>query len=138
MNIFHIIFKNSRYTSALISIFSIIVGMTYIIELYGETEAMIGNWGLRSVSIGILLFAITNVEYNNISRIILIFIIVFILMLQVPPISLWFVFGVPEFLLTSNVIAHWSFTLPHMMIFILCIINILQIKNNVIPKKISK
>lgn len=124
--------KKPKSHSIIIGIISIIVGLMYVIGVYGATEAEVGYWGLLSVLLGILLIVISFLIENKLTRIILVFLSVFSLLIQILPISLWFAFhgsGISDGTPPSSFTAHWGFSIPHIIIFILCIINILKIKN---------
>jgi len=102
----------------IISILSIIVGLMYVKGIYGPTESEVVLWGFISIIIGITTAIIGN-------RSIFLNCIIYILNIgmQISPIFLWFTFhgrGISDGTPPSNFIAHWVFSLPHILILALC------------------
>ncbi|WP_432666733.1 hypothetical protein R9X47_10270 [Wukongibacter baidiensis] len=106
-----------------ISTLTIIVGLMYVNGIYGPTESEVVFWGFISIIIGIIIAVIGN------KSILLNCMLYSVnIAMQVLPISLWFTFhgrGISDGTPPSNFIAHWIFSLPHILILALCSIAIL-------------
>lgn len=112
-----------KYIHIVIGILSIIVGLTYAKGLYGPTESEVAFWGYMSIIMGIVTALIRN-------RIIILSLMICILniAMQILPISLWFSFhgrGISDGTPPSDFIAHWGFSLPHILILALSSIVVL-------------
>lgn len=109
---------NLKYFYTAISILSIIVGLTYVKGIYGPTESEVALWGFISITIGIIT-SIIGSKSNFLNG----FICILNIAMQILPISLWFSFhgsGISDGTPPSNFIAHWAFSLPHILILALC------------------
>lgn len=112
-----------KYIHIVIGVLSIIVGLMYAEGIYGPTESEVVFWGYISIIMGIVTALIGNrsISLNFILCILNI-------ALQISPISLWFSFhgrGISDGTPPSNFIAHWVFSLPHILILALCSIVVL-------------
>lgn len=125
----------------LIGFLSFLIGIIYIVGLYGPTEAEVGRWGIISIILGCWLMLCNLYLNKKILDKLKIIIIIIILLIQIPPIYLWFVFygrGISDGTPPSTFIAHWGYSIPHIIIVILCIISINNFIKNKLIKKIPK
>ena len=112
--------NKAKYYSILIGIMSVIVGLIYAIGVYGETEAEVGYWGFFSIIIGAILVVLPNIIWNERMKDLLSFFIIFNAIIQMPAIILWFIFhgtGISDGSPPSLFIAHWGYSIPHILIF---------------------
>lgn len=103
------------------AICSIIVSIPYIIHAYGTTEAEVVTWGMFSLAWGIILLFLSISMYEKIVTYIGFLIVGLI---QIPPIILWFIFhghGISDWTSPSSFIAHWGYSMPHIIIFLICV-----------------
>jgi len=105
-------------------IVSIMLGYSYSHELYGTTEAEVEQWGYFAQVLGfIMICLIFNAKWEFFSKLVLYLNI----LIQIPPIILWFIFhgyritDAPP-TISDQFIAHWAFSIPHILIFILCLV----------------
>lgn len=103
------------------AICSIILSIPYIIHAYGPTEAEVVTWGMFSLAWGILLLFLSMDMFEKIVTYIGFFVAGLI---QIPPIILWFIFhghGISDGTPSSSFTAHWAYSLPHIIIFLICV-----------------
>jgi hypothetical protein len=106
---------------------TILLGLPYAISLFGPTEAEIRLWRLVSLCTGIvsLLLVGTLIEQTSkAARFTLSASSLFIAALNIPPLLLWWQFhgrGISDGTPPSRFIAHWAFSLPHIVLLGLCL-----------------
>lgn len=114
-----------KYIHIVIGILSIIVGLIYAKGMYGPTESEVGVWGYMSIIMGIVI-----VITGNRSIILSLMLYILNIAMQILPISLWFSFhgrGISDGTPPSNFVAHWGFSLPHILILALSSIVVLYL-----------
>jgi len=102
-------------------IISIMLGYSYSHELYGTTEAEVEQWGYSAQVLGfIMICLIFNAKWEFFSKLLL----YLNMLIQIPPIILWFIFhgSIITDWTYSPFIAHWALSIPHILIFILCLV----------------
>jgi len=98
---------------------SISLGLAYILQTFGPTEAEVRLWGRVAICLGFALIPLTvRIRYGS-PRVIKGVASLgwgIVALLQAPPILLWFTFhgsrisdGTP----TSTFVAHWAYAIPH-------------------------
>ncbi len=124
--------KGLKIITIIIGIGNILIGLTYILGMYGPTEVEVGYWGLLSILLGVLLIGIGQIKDSRLIKMVKIFLILLIMVIQILPIVLWFEFhgyGISDGTPPSDFIAHWGYSIPHILILMLCIYNIFQIQD---------
>lgn len=103
---------------------SVLLGLPYILEVFGPTEAEVALWGQVSVFLGILLvisaFTLRRVDVR-INRFILALEFFILAFLQIPPTFFWIVLhghGMSDLPYPDQFIAHWGYSIPHMILFL--------------------
>ncbi len=113
---------NKLTLMVMVGVGSIVVGLPYMVGLFGPTEAEVGLWGLVACGLGLLLLllAIFLGERPAVwAKIILAFGYFGLALLQLLPIILWFEFhgrGISDGTPSSWFTAHWLFALPHLLL----------------------
>lgn len=101
-----------------LGILSILTGLIYMLRLYGPTESEVATWGLIAAFLGgMVVYLALNPGKN--SDINLKAVVVFLSVIQIPPIYLWFIFtgsGISDGTPQSPFVAHWLYSLPHVLI----------------------
>ena len=105
-------------------IISILLGYSYSHGLYGTLEAEVRHWGYFAQFLGfIIVCLIFNTKWGIFTKLVL----YLNMLIQIPPIILWFIFH--DYRITDapptigdQFIAHWAFSIPHILIFILCLV----------------
>lgn len=103
---------------------SIVLGLLYIVSIFGPTEAEVRFWGFVAVIIGfaaLILEATVVGKPHWLAKLALILGYLGIALLQVLPIMLWVDFhgyGISDGTPPSAFIAHWCFATPHMVVFV--------------------
>ncbi|MDD2246568.1 MAG: hypothetical protein PHC39_05755 [Proteiniphilum sp.] len=117
---------------SLLSIGNILLGYSYVHEWYGVLESEVQYWGYFSEVLGLLLLILAWMPHKgNFTRVIL----SICLVIQIPPIILWFIFHggeitdyVPAF--SDQFVAHWAFSVPHILLAAMCVYLLKLIKRN--------
>ncbi len=101
-------------------IITIMLGYSYSHELYGTLEAEVEQWGYVAQVLGFIVVGlIFNTKWGIFTRLVL----YLNMLIQIPPIILWFIFhgsSITDWTY-SPFIAHWAFSIPHILVFILCL-----------------
>ena len=103
---------------------SILLGLPYILRLFGPTEAEVVMWGRVSLWTGVVLSLLTiglGANNNIIVKMFLSLGYLFLAMLQILPIYLWFWFhgfGISDGSPPSTFVAHWGYALPHVVLLV--------------------
>jgi hypothetical protein len=118
---------------ALLSIGSILLGYSYAHEWYGMLESEVQYWGYLSEALGLILLILILPRFKGV---ILTKVILFIgLIINIPPIILWFIFhgyritDAPP-TISDQFIAHWTFSVPHVILVAMCVYLLKLIKWN--------
>lgn len=107
----------------LIGFGSMVLGYTYAHELYGVLESEVQQWGYLSEFLGVVLFLLvlksTHGRFMS-------FILYVCMGIQIPPIILWFIFHGSRITdapptMNDQFAAHWAFSIPHIILLILCL-----------------
>lgn len=117
---------------------AVILGFVYIFRVYGPMEAEVTLWGKVSVGLGIALgiLALTmGSKRTTLCQFALGVGYTALLVLQIPPIILWFAFhGSPP---TDNplspFVAHWGYAIPHLILFLLSVFTLYHIARGTTP-----
>jgi len=103
---------------------SVLLGLPYILEVFGPTESIVALWGQVSVFIGVLLvisaLTLRSVDVR-INRFILALEFFILALLQIPPTFLWIELrghGISDLPYPDQFIAHWGYSIPHMILFL--------------------
>jgi hypothetical protein len=97
----------------------IALGLAYALHAFGPTEAQVVLWGWVSIWLGMALAPLTVGIRHSGSRVIKGIAGLgwgFVLLLQLPPILLWFAFhgsGISDGTPPSSFVAHWAYAIPH-------------------------
>lgn len=103
---------------------SVLLGLPYILEVFGPTESIVALWGQVSVFLGVLLVfsAITLHRVDiRIKRLILASEFSILALLQIPPTFFWIEshgHGISDLPYPDQFIAHWGYSIPHMILFL--------------------
>jgi len=104
---------------------AIMLGVLYICRVFGPVEAEVVLWGQVSLYMGIVLIAFSLAAGYKRMRIFT-FILglgyFLVMVLQLPPIVLWFAFhgfGISDGTPPSSFVAHWGYAIPHIILFLL-------------------
>jgi len=113
---------NLQQVKLIAGILTIIVGIPYVLGFYGPTETEVVYWGMLSMIMGgvMLGFAIEIKPLKILTKVTALV----ILLMQIPPIILWFTFygkGISDGIPQSNFVAHWIFSVPHIIVGLLCL-----------------
>lgn len=129
MNKFTHILSTKKFT--IIGIMSIIVGSTYLFELYAKLEGEVKTWGLVAVVFGVFSVILDSTNSTFIRGFLSLNTFI-ILSLQPLPIYLWFEYHgyrISDTGYLGKFVAHWAFSFSHILILILCAITLFyQIK----------
>lgn len=124
--------KEDLHLLRILAIFTILLGLTYVLGLYGTTEREVGIWGLVTSCVGVAL-VISHLFLNRfIGRIIITILLIYLVLSQTIPISMWFAFhghGISDGTPRATFIAHWGYSIPHITVFIISIYNLFRLKN---------
>jgi len=111
--------KDVRSWVFLSGVGAVMLGMPYMLRLFGPTEVEVAKWGRLCVATGLFQFGVgvsLNLLNPSARRSLVGLGGVLIAVLQVLPIALWFVFsgspiadGTPH----AAFVAHWAYCLPH-------------------------
>ena len=116
------------FTSIIISLISILLGVVYSLNLFGfvsmDAIPSITFWGYASLFLGaanlvILIFSLKNMKIKFLDTIN----ILLIAFIQFAPSILWIVFNnyiAGEY--GEKVVARWYYSVPHILLIIICII----------------
>lgn len=132
MSKINIITKRTKFILLSFGILAILTGFPYVLSLYGPTEVEVRKWGYVMLIGGVLTILISCIKETTKARGLKIFLVVFITFAQGPPIALWLAFhgsGISDGSPQTDFIAHWGFSIPHILIFILGVFAILSIKS---------
>lgn len=114
--------KNKKIILMLIlSLGSAILGYSYAHEWYGTLESEVEYWGYFSEFLSIAL--LINI-FNSVQGLFMRFILRICLIIQIPPIILWFIFHGSRITdspptISDQFVAHWAFSIPHIILLIL-------------------
>jgi len=113
---------------------SIIIGIPYVIRVFGPTEAEVAKWGFVSICFGFFLSTIAIVliakGLNRIFSRFLALCYLILSLLQVPPIMAWFLlsgYGISDTPLPGDFIAHWGYSAPHIFLLFISFIAALRL-----------
>ncbi|WP_010174162.1 hypothetical protein [Bacillus coahuilensis] len=110
-----------RGLKLILSALCIIVGFLYYWEVFGQTEESVSRWGLISILSGLVIIPFSFFN-NKVAKILTTSIIAVVVVIQIPPIILWFVFhgsGITDGTPPSDFVAHWLYSFPHIMITVI-------------------
>jgi hypothetical protein len=99
---------------------SVILGLPYVVSLFGPTEAEVRCWGAVSLCVGVVSIVLSvglGCRSDLVSRIVLGLSYCIIALLQVLPTMLWWQFhgrGISDGTPPSPFVAHWCFSVPHL------------------------
>lgn len=99
------------------------LGYTYAHELYGVLESEVQQWGYLSEILGAVLFLLVfKPRHGRFMSLIL----YLCLGIQIPPIILWFIFHGSRITdapptINDQFVAHWAFSIPHIILLTLCL-----------------
>lgn len=99
---------------------AIMVAIPYIVHAYGPTEAEVAAWGMFSLAWGIILLLLSLFSFG---KIVAYLGFSTVALVQIPPIILWFLFhgqGISDGSPPSGFTAHWGYSMPHILIFLIC------------------
>jgi len=108
----------------LLSIGAILLGYSYAHEWYGILESEVQYWGYLSEALGLILLIRILPRFKGV---ILTKVILFIgLIINIPPIILWFIFHGSRITdapptISDQFIAHWAFSVPHVVLIAMCV-----------------
>lgn len=129
MNKFTHILSAKKFT--IIGIMSIIIGSTYLFELYAKLEGEVQVWGFVTVIFGVFSVILDSTNSTFIRGFLPLNTFI-ILSLQPLPIYLWFELHnrrISDTTYLGKFVAHWAFSFSHILILILCAITLFhQIK----------
>ncbi|HWQ77017.1 MAG TPA: hypothetical protein VN441_17045 [Syntrophomonas sp.] len=116
---------------ALLSIGTILLGYSYAHEWYGILESEVQYWGYLSEALGLILLILTPFKKGTLTKVIL----SICLIMNIPPIILWFVFHGSRITdapptISDQFIAHWAFSVPHIILVAMCIYLLASIKRD--------
>jgi hypothetical protein len=109
---------------ALLSIGTILLGYSYAHEWYGRLESEVQYWGYLSEALGLILLILILPRFKGV---ILTKVILFMcLIVNIPPIILWFIFHGSRITdapptISDQFIAHWAFSVPHVILVAMCV-----------------
>ena len=123
---------------------AILLGLPYIVGLFGPTEAEVRLWGIVSLGLGvglcILSLALEDRE-GWMPKIVLALGYLAVAMLQILPIILWFEFhgrGISDGTPPSAFGANWVFSIPHLALFAVSIaVLFLIFRRKPLPPKVT-
>jgi len=112
-----------RILIILLTIGNILLGYSYVHEWYGVLESEVQYWGYFSEALGLLLL---TSAWTPLKEILTRVILSICLVIQIPPIILWFIFHGSEITdytpaFSDQFIAHWAFSMPHIILAALCV-----------------
>lgn len=111
-----------NFLKLLIGIGSMVLGYTYAHELYGVLESEVQQWGYLSEILGVVLFLLVLKSTHGRFMSVILYLC---LGIQIPPIILWFIFHGSRITdapptMNDQFIAHWAFSIPHIILLTLC------------------
>lgn len=121
---------------------AIALGLLYIYRAFGPTEAEVVSWGRVSLYAGIALATLSLVagcKPIRILKLVLGLVCLFLIVLQLPPIILWFAFhgsGISDRPPPSPFVAHWGYAVPHITVATISAFTLYSILAN--PQKRSR
>ncbi len=100
------------------------VGYTYTHGYYGWVEIAVLVWGYFAQLLGIILFCLFLYSFIAFGSSTIKLTLFLNIIIQVPPILLWFIFHGGEITepRNSQFIAHWAYSLMHIFILVVCVL----------------
>ena len=101
---------------------SVSLGLAYVLQAFGPTEAEVRLWGQVAICLGFALVPLTVCIRYGSPRVIKGIASLgwgIVALLQVLPILLWFTFhgaGISDGTPTSSFMAHWMYAIPHVVV----------------------
>lgn len=111
----------------------IILGLLYVLRVWGALENEAIYWGKVSVISGVILVYTLFIfmKYNRkIIKTILIIELILIMLLQIPPVCLWIAFHgekIVDWTYKTSFTAHWGYSMLHLAPFLIGIVTICQL-----------
>jgi hypothetical protein len=111
--------------AVMLGVLSILVGVPYVLGLFGPSEAEVGYWGLISMVGGVLLAVVppfVGLFWRPAQRLLWGLGGGLLALLQVPPVLCWWAFhsyGISDGTPPSEFVAHWAYSLPHLLVILL-------------------
>ncbi|QOR66501.1 hypothetical protein IM538_22535 [Cytobacillus suaedae] len=102
---------------------AIITGFTYVLGVFGPTEAEVSDWGFFAAVLGgIMIYFGMNKPTTKTSNLIKTVFTFLLMLVQIPAVILWFMFSgssISDGSPASDFVAHWIYAVPHIAIIIL-------------------
>ncbi|MBE4907781.1 hypothetical protein IMZ08_06895 [Bacillus luteolus] len=120
---------NTAKLEIFVGALAIITGFTYVLGVFGPTEAEVSDWGFFAAVLGgIMIYFRMNKSTTKTSNLIKTVFAFLLLLIQIPAVILWFMFsgsGISDGSPASDFVAHWIYAVPHIAIIILGLLVIL-------------